>query len=479
MAEVSMKKAVAWTATAKYTTAVLQLVFAAILSRILTPDQYGTVAVITVFVVFFQLFCDMGFGTAVIQDKELTDKQTNDIFSWSIYIGLALQLLFIGASFPISRFYGDSIYIRLGIILSFSLLLNAMNMIPNAVMQKNKRFKSITIRTVCTQITTSLFTIYLACKGFGVYALVFQTLLSSLIIFVWNEVTVKGRFNYKPDFSVIKRIWGYSFYQFLAQVLNYFNRNLDQLLIGKYFSKAELGQYNKSYHLMHLPLSYIPGVVGPAMHPILSEHQNSPQYIYTTYLRIVKLLSLVGCFVSVYLYYVGDEIVILLFGNQWYHAILPFKALALSVWFQILINTVGPIYQSLGNTRLMFISTVVCSAMILAFIITGSVMGNIIYVASCVSVAYFLNFFIGYFILIKYALHENFFKFLLHFRHETAFFLILLAVSYIPIQIDNTIVSFLVKTCVLTGFYIGLLFITKQYKCLLALVPRKFKRNKA
>ena len=67
MAEVSIKKAVAYTAIAKYTTAVLQLVFAAILSRLLTPEQYGTVAVIHVFVIFFQLFCDMGFGPAVIR----------------------------------------------------------------------------------------------------------------------------------------------------------------------------------------------------------------------------------------------------------------------------------------------------------------------------------------------------------------------------------------------------------------------------
>ena len=245
-----MKKAVAWTAIAKYTTAVLQIVFAAILSRLLTPDQFGTVAVINVFIVFFQLFCDMGFGTAVIQDKELTDNQTNDIFSWTVYMGVALMLLFIGASYPISLIYEDVVYIPLGAILSVSLLLNALNMIPNAVMLKRKQFKSIAFRTIISSISASLLTIVMAFKGWGVYALVLQSVFSALFIFVWNEISVKLRFLLKPDFSSIKRIWGYSVYQFLAQVLNYFNRNLDSLLIGKFFSKADLGQYNDLFSII-------------------------------------------------------------------------------------------------------------------------------------------------------------------------------------------------------------------------------------
>lgn len=477
MAEVSMKKAVAWTAIAKYTTAALQLVFAAILSRILTPEQYGTVAVITVFVVFFQLFCDMGFGAAVIQDKELTDNQTNDIFSWTLYLGLFLQLLFIGASFPISHFYDDSVYVPLGIILSFSLLLTALNMIPNAVMLKQKRFKTITIRTVCAHIITALFTILLAYKGFGVYALVIQTLLSNFIIFVWNEVTVKLKLNFKPDFGVIKRIWGYSVYQFLAQLLNYFNRNLDQLLIGKFFSKADLGQYNKSYHLMQMPISYIPGVVGPALHPILSEHQNDPQYIYQANLRMMKILSLLGCFISVWLYYTANEIVILLFGHQWYAAIVPFQYLALSVWFQLSTNTVGPIYQSLGNTKLLFTSVVCSCVVIVSGIIMGCVMGNIQTVAACVAIAYTLNYFITYFILTKFAFHKSFWEFLKNFWQEVVIFILLFGLTFIPIQFESLIASFIIKTLLISAVYIVLLVMTKQHEHLLSLVPAKFRRK--
>ena len=468
-----MKKAVAWTAAAKYTTAALQLVFAAILSRILTPEEYGTVAVIHVFVVFFNLFCDMGFGSAVIQDRELTDKQTNDIFSWTVYIGLTLQVLFIGASFLIAKFYNDTIYISLGIILSFSLLLNALNMIPNASMLKQKRFKSITFRAITGNVTASLLTILLAFKGWGVYALVLQSVFSILIIFIWNEVSVKLKVVLKPDIASIKRIWGYSIYQFLSQLFNYFNRNLDQLLIGKFFSRAELGQYNKSYHLMHLPISYIPGVVGPALHPLLAEHQNNPDYIYCSYRRILKILLLIGCFISVWLYYAGEEIVLIIFGNQWHAAVIPFRILALSVWAQLLTNTIAPIYQSIGNTKLMFKSTILTTILIVTSIIIGCIMGSIVTVATCVSVAYFLNFFLTFYIIIHYGFHNNFFKFLNNFVYEVFFFIILMSITMIPINITSLMVSFIIKTLLMGVVYVALICVTGQYKLLVSLIKKK------
>lgn len=473
MAEASIKKAVAYTAIAKYTTAILQLVFAAILSRLLTPEQYGTVAVIHVFVVFFQLFCDMGFGPAVIQDKALTKKQINDIFSWTVYLGLGLMLLFIGASYPISKFYDDSIYFSLGAILSLALFFHALNMIPNAVMLKEKKFKSITFRTITASIVASLLTIALAYKGFGVYALVFQSVLTALIIFLWNEVSVRLKINIKPDIAVIKRIWGFSFYQFLSQLINYFNRNLDSLLIGRFFPKADLGQYNKSYHLMQMPIAYIPGVIGPALHPILSEHQKDPQYIYSAYLRILKILSLIGSFISVWLYYVGEELIIILFGEQWYPAVLPFRILALSVWFQLLTNTIAPIYQSIGNTRLMFKSTVYSGILILSFIVFGCFLGNIVNVAICVSSAYVLNFFLTYFILVKIGFKERLDSFLMSFTHEAIFFVILMAITLIPISIDNLTLSLIVKSFCVVLVYFLLLFITGEYEKLLGIISRK------
>lgn len=477
MADVSMKKAVAWTAAAKYGKAAFQLLFAAILSRILTPEEYGTVAVINVFVVFFQLFCDMGFGTAVIQDKELSKKQINDIFSWTVYLGFFLQFLFIGVSFPIANFYKDSIYVPLGAILSVSLLFNALNMIPNAMMLREKRFKSITYRTLVASVVASLLTILLALRGYGVYALALQSLFVALIIFLWNELSSKLHFVFKPDIASIKRIWGYSFYQFLSQFLNYFNRNLDSLLIGKFFTKADLGQYNKSYQLMHLPIAYIPGIVGPALHPILSDHQKDHQYIYEANIKMLKILSLVGCYISIFLFFAAKELILILFGNQWVEAITPFRFLALSVWFQLTTNTVGPIYQSIGNTKLMFRSSIYSFMIIVSCIVAGCLCGSIKHVAAFVALGYCVNYFVTYFILTKFAFKQSFRKFLVNFWQEVVFFIILLGCAFIRLSINNLILSLLIKFLILTVIYGLLLFIFKQYKYFIPLLPQKIRNH--
>lgn len=123
----SLKKATLLNAIAKYTTVVLQLIYTAILSRLLTPEDYGVVAIILVFIVFFQLFADMGLGTGVVQNKELTKKETNDIFSYTIYIGITLLALFSVFSILLSKIYNNKIYIPLGIELAVSLMFNAFN----------------------------------------------------------------------------------------------------------------------------------------------------------------------------------------------------------------------------------------------------------------------------------------------------------------------------------------------------------------
>ena len=125
----SIKTATLLNAAAKYTNVIFNLLATSILARILSPEDYGVVAVVTVFSTFFLLFADIGLGSGIIQNKDLNDDDISNIFSFTIYLGLALMVLFILCSYPISLWYGDSVYFTLGVCLSFSLFFNAINMI--------------------------------------------------------------------------------------------------------------------------------------------------------------------------------------------------------------------------------------------------------------------------------------------------------------------------------------------------------------
>lgn len=119
----SIKQAAIINAVSKYATVIINLILTAILARILTPEDYGIVAVTTVFTNFFGVFADMGIGTAIIQNKELTKDDINNIFSFTIRQGVVLMFCFAGFSIPLSAFYENSVYIPIGILLAGSLFL--------------------------------------------------------------------------------------------------------------------------------------------------------------------------------------------------------------------------------------------------------------------------------------------------------------------------------------------------------------------
>ena len=235
--DISIRKAAVIHAASKYLAVILQLIYTAILSRILTPEEYGTVAVINVFIVFFQLIGDMGFGTAVIQDRELTDEDIDSIYSFNVYLGMVLIIAFSLFSRVIAAVYDDDVYVGLGMILAAALGFYSFNAIPSSVMLKNRKFLAIAMRTVAVSAVAFTCTIFFALRGAGVYALALNTLFGAAGMFLWNEVSIKLRFLPCPSMTPVKKILSYSLYQFAAQTLNYFNHNLDNLLIARFMPK--------------------------------------------------------------------------------------------------------------------------------------------------------------------------------------------------------------------------------------------------
>ncbi|MBR5362084.1 MAG: oligosaccharide flippase family protein [Oscillospiraceae bacterium] len=133
-----LKKAAFINAVGKYSVVVIQLAVNAILSRILSPEDYGILAVVTVFTTFFSTLSNMGFGTAIIQNKSLNKKDIDHIYSFSLYVAFFLSVVFALFSFVIAWFYKDGIYIPVAMLLSISLFFGTLNMVPSGVLNREK-----------------------------------------------------------------------------------------------------------------------------------------------------------------------------------------------------------------------------------------------------------------------------------------------------------------------------------------------------
>lgn len=371
----------------------MSLVVAGVLARLIPPEEFGVIAIATVIISFFSIFTDMGVSPAIVQNKELTQRDLSGIFSFTIWSGIAIAALFFAASWPIAEYYDRPILRTLCQILSINLLFASANIVPNALISKNKEFKFIALRSFSIQLVGGVASVIAAFCGAGLYALIINPILSSMLLFAVSIRRYPQQLRLTWGGEAIHKIFSYSAYQFLFNIINYFSRNLDKLLIGKYMGMAPLGYYEKSYRLMMLPLQNITYVITPVMHPIFSDYQNDPERLCSSYERIVRLLAFLGFPLSVLLLFTAKEITLVVFGQQWLPSVDVFQILSLSVGLQIILSSSGSIFQASGDTRSLFI----CGLFSSAFNVGGILLGIFYFetltaVAWCICAASAANF---------------------------------------------------------------------------------------
>ena len=476
---ISIKKAALINAISKYSNVVFMLIANAILARILSPSDYGIVAMITVFVSFFNMFSDMGLGTGVIQNKELDMDDINNIFSCTIYMGGILAILFIILSYPISVFYSNKVYIPIGCLLSISVLFTTLNMIPNSILMREKKFVLVAIRTIVVYMGSNIITIILALNGWKYYSLVAQSIISSIATFMWNYKSSKLKFKLRFEIDSVRKIIGYSSFNFAYDLLNYFGRNLDNILTGKFMGSVALGYYNKAYQLMLYPVQYLTNVITPVLHPILSDYSEKKEYIYVKYINIFKVLSLMGVFITIYCVFATNEIVFILYGEKWISIVPCVAMLSISIWFQMTTSTCTAIFRSLGHAQLRFKSGRAYIVIQIFMIIVGAMSKDIYVLACLVSVSFIIRFFVEYYFLIKKAFEIPIIKFykLLIPEIIISFISVTFMIMVSRIEFNNVLISATYKFIMLSLIFIIGVKITKQWKYIFNILPNKIKRN--
>ena len=362
---------VGYTAITKYAGMAISLVISAVLARILSPEDYGVIAIAMVIIAFLSIFSDMGIGPAVIQIQDLDKSELDTIFSFTVYLGIVLGGLFYGASYLVADWYNDERLVTVCQLLSLNLAFASFNIVPNGILLRNRRFRFIAIRTLSIQIVLGVMSVIAALAGIGLYALLINPVIGSIVIFVVNYHQYPRNFYFILKKSPIKRVASYSIYQFLFSIQNYFTRNLDTLLIGKYIGMSNLGFYQKSYQLIGLPVGNIGHVVSPVLHPIMAQYQDDLIFQRDKYTKVLSILAMIGMPLSVFLCFTGAELITIVYGDQWGNAIPVFQILSLTVGLQIMGATGGSIYQATNNTKFMFYMGLFCTMVNICGILFG------------------------------------------------------------------------------------------------------------
>jgi len=372
-----------WSAIGQFATQALRFVLSVALARLLTPKDFGLVGMIIVFTGFAGLFSELGFGAALIQRQEIEEINLSSIFWLNVVSGLILTGIVFGVAPLIATFYNEPRLKLLTMLISANFFIGSLNTVQTAVLRRSMDFRKLAIiETIAMAIAGGL-AITLAFIGFGVWSLAWQMLISTSVgvIIMWRVTDWKPQFCFNK--KAVKELVGFSSNFLGFNVFNYWVRNSDDLLIGKFIGSTGLGIYTRAYSIMLLPLRQISTTVGQVMFPSLSRIQQDKERVKQIYLRAISVIALITFPMMMGLLVIADSFVIALLGPKWIEVIPILQIMCMLGLVQSLVTTLGWIYTSQGRTDWFFRWSVVAGALLILSILIGIWIGTIMAVAIC------------------------------------------------------------------------------------------------
>ena len=267
----------------------VQFIVAIVLARILSPEDYGTVELVMVFITILNVFVDSGLGTALVQKKNADNIDFSTVFYTNIVFCLVLYaILFITSPF-IARFYSNETLTVVIRVLGITILISGVKNIQYSYVSKTLQFKKFFFATLFGTITAAVIGIWMAYHGFGVWALVAQQLINLTIdtIFLW--ITVNWKPNFVFSFDRLKELFSYGWKILLVGLLDTGYNNLRQLIIGKKYSKADLAFYNKGDLFPKAIIGNLNNAIDSVLLPVMSSEQDDKKLVKLMTRRAIKI----------------------------------------------------------------------------------------------------------------------------------------------------------------------------------------------
>ncbi len=412
---------------------VVQLVVTMVMARILTPEEFGTVAVLTSFAGLFTVLSDAGISTAIAQFQDLRHEDYERLFFFSLLLGLLLMVVFFVVALGVASFYSDQVYVPLGAVLTLSVLFNALNMVPNGMLIKERKFNLIGLRLVVCTVVVGGAVIALALAGFGCFAIALQSVLTSLFVLVWNLATSHLRMSVGDFRPVLKRVGSFSVYQFGHEAVVWISGNADSLLAGKLFGPAALGYYNKAYSLYGYPNNILAAPITSTLIPFLASLQNDKSALRVKFLGVMRKVSFLCALCTVGMSVCSNELIAIMFGEDWLPAAPLLQVLALAIYARGVNSVHAPLLSASNRPDLLMFSTVVNTVVTLSFILLGGFLGSIESLAVCVAIAYNLELAVPVYLCSRHSLDMGLIQYLKVLLPDIiAAALSLVVISYIP-----------------------------------------------
>lgn len=305
----------------------IQFIVQIILARFLSPEEYGIIAIVMVFILLANVFVESGFNTALIQKKDADEVDFSSVLYLSLGVATILYgLIFITAPF-IASFYDQPILIQVLRVLSITIFIGAFNSIQNAYIARNMLFKKLFTSSLGSVTISGVVGIIAAYSGLGVWALVLQQLISQLAVAIILWFTVKWRPHLIFSTTRVKSLFSYGSKLLASGLLDTLYSNLRTLIIGRMYTPYMLGYYNRGQQFPQLIVSNINGSIQSVMLPALSAHQDDRKRVKEMMRRAIVSSSFLIFPMMVGMAVVAEPLVEIVLTDKWLPAV-PFLQIA-------------------------------------------------------------------------------------------------------------------------------------------------------
>jgi len=328
-----------------------------LLARLLLPEHFGLIGMAMVFIGLVKTINELGLTSALVQRKEqeLREEHFHTAFWASVIFGLATYCLMLVIIGPFAAWFYKEPTLKIIIaMLSIPLLIRPFSIVHTAKLTRQLRFKVIAVAETVGVVVASVVAVVLAIKGAGVWSIVAQSILIPLVTtpFLW----VKTRWIPKTEFSItaFRELFSFGVYMMGHQVVVFFIKNIDYLMIGKMVGATSLGLYTLAFTLTDTFRTKIMGILNRVLYPVYAKLQNDTQAVKGYYLNVLRFNSVLVFPMMAMVAAAAEPIIVVLFGDKWSGAVLPLQWLALAVIINTWGGTAVTVLMGIGKASLNF-----------------------------------------------------------------------------------------------------------------------------
>ncbi|MFC1837485.1 lipopolysaccharide biosynthesis protein [Thermodesulfobacteriota bacterium] len=328
----------------------LRMISVVILARILAPSDFGLIAMVAAITAFVKIFKDLGLSMATMQKKEISHGQVSTLFWINLGIGVLMMFVIAALSPIVAWFYDEPRLTLITLALSISFFFSGLAVQHQALLRRLLRFKSLAVVQIGSMALSIAVGVISALNKAGYWSLVWMNVTSAAFMTIgfwllceWRPGLPKRGTGVRQMISFGKDITGYN-------LVYYFSRQLDKILIGQLYGANALGLYNKAHQIMMLPVSNLRVPIVTVSLPVLSKLQNNPKKFGNYYNKILLIMSFLSMPVMLFLFICSKPIILLILGEKWLGMNNIFKFFALIGFIQPIATTAGLVLLSLGHS---------------------------------------------------------------------------------------------------------------------------------